>query len=255
MKALIVDDHPHLVENLATTVPWREMGFTQVHTAYSGLEAMETIRRTPVQVLVTDIRMPGLNGLELIERARRLQPEIGCILLTGYADFDYARKAIELQAFRYLMKPVVHEELIETVRSLTFDKLPLAGPEMGLPDENRAEESAHLEPERRINHSKLLDAVHRYIQENMGRDVTLAAIARFVYLHPVYLSKLYKEATGMNLSEYILSARMERAKELLRSSPLKIFEVCQAVGYRSTQHFISEFRKAVGVTPKQFKDG
>lgn len=104
---------------MATTIPWSEHEVTEVHRAYSGPEALQTLSIHPVHILVTDIRMPGMSGLELIEQTRRLYPHIDCILLTGYAEFPYAKRAIELQAASYLIKPVRDEELLQTVRSIT----------------------------------------------------------------------------------------------------------------------------------------
>lgn len=250
LSVLIVDDHPHLVEHLQTIIPWSELNVTRVFPAFSGREAWETVLRTPIDILITDIRMPGMSGLELIEKTRAVRPEISCILLTGYAEFEYARKAIELQTFRYLMKPVRLEELIACIRELAAGRR--------FPDSNHAPVSQDS-PEspddgKSPGSQKLVDAVHDYVRKHLDGDVTLTAIAEHVFLHPVYLSKLYKETTGSNLSEFILTARMDRAKELLRQSPMKIYEICEAVGYRSTQHFITEFKKAVGVTPKQYRD-
>lgn len=306
-SVLIVDDHRHLVESLMTVIPWASLGLADVHGAYSGTEALELLRRERIDLLLTDIRMPGMNGLELIEQARELNGRIHCVLLTGYAEFEYARRAIELQAFRYLMKPVRPDELIACVRLLTAgtEQAPVeaaearppigeagdaahapsgsaareagAGkasaaseasdfmsqegvsraPSAGAADaEGQGAASAASRPaEARTHQLKLVEAVHRFVREHLADAATLSAIAAHVHLHPVYLSRWYKDTTGKNLSEYILEARMERARELLADSALKIYEIGQAVGYRSAQHFITEFKKAVGVTPKAYRDG
>ncbi len=109
---LLVDDHKHLVESMMTTIDWKKLGIEDVYGAYSGDEALACIRTQSIDVLVTDIRMPGLSGLELIEQARQLHEGIVCILLTGYSEFQYAKRAIELQAIQYLLKPVRDEELL-----------------------------------------------------------------------------------------------------------------------------------------------
>jgi YesN/AraC family two-component response regulator len=116
-KLLIVDDHKHLVQSLATTIPWEDYEITEVYQAYSGYEAIELMSIHSIHVLVTDIRMPGISGLELIERVRAEWPLIDSILLTGHSEFQYAKRAIELQAISYLLKPVRDEELIQAVQS------------------------------------------------------------------------------------------------------------------------------------------
>ncbi|XID95883.1 response regulator [Paenibacillaceae bacterium WGS1546] len=116
MKSLlVVDDEKHYADSLADTIPWTTIGIAQVRKAYSGSEALALMEAYPVDILMTDIRMPRMNGLELIALARRRLPGLKCLLLTGYADFDYARKAVELQAIDYLMKPAKDEQLLETM--------------------------------------------------------------------------------------------------------------------------------------------
>jgi len=255
VAVLIVDDHKHLVESLLSCVPWEEAGVTGVHGAYSGGEALETLRSKNIGILVTDIRMPGMSGLELIERARADRPELQCILLTGHAEFEYARRAIELQTFRYLMKPVRTNELVETVRLLTASsRAPAAEAAAAEPAAPEPPAELPAEPaEAKDYRRKTVEAVHEFVRERLGADVTLTAIAERVHLHPVYLSKLYKETTGTKLSDYILNVRIDKAKELLLRSPMKIYEISEAVGYRSTQHFITEFKKIVGMTPKAYQ--
>lgn len=113
MKSLlVVDDEKHYADSLADTIAWTTLGISRVWKAYSASEALTLMESLPVDILMTDIRMPHMNGLELIEQARRRFPGLKCLLLTGYADFDYARKAIELQALDYLMKPAKDEQLL-----------------------------------------------------------------------------------------------------------------------------------------------
>lgn len=116
---MIVDDHEHIVDSLAATLPWEDVHIQHVYRAYSGIEAMQLIEKHHVDILVTDIRMPVMNGLELIEQAKAIQPHMQCILLTGYAQFEYAKRAIELQAIDYLIKPVKDDELLHIVGNIT----------------------------------------------------------------------------------------------------------------------------------------
>jgi two-component system response regulator YesN len=109
---LVVDDEKHYADSLADTIPWTTLGISRVLKAYSASEALALMESFPVDILMTDIRMPRMNGLELIEQARLRIPGLKCLLLTGYADFDYARRAIELQALDYLMKPAKDEQLL-----------------------------------------------------------------------------------------------------------------------------------------------
>lgn len=108
---LIVDDEAHWVENLADYKPWNEMGIDVVHKAYSGFEALELVKIYPIHIVLTDIMMPEFSGLELIEEICEIRKDVICILLSGYSEFEYAKQAIRLNAFEYLLKPIRDEEL------------------------------------------------------------------------------------------------------------------------------------------------
>jgi len=113
---LIVDDEPHVVERLTATIDWASEGIGQVHGAYSADEALALLQVCSVDIVITDIRMPGMNGLELIAEIKSRWPKTKCILLSGYSDFEYAREAILHETKDYLLKPVKVPELLQSVR-------------------------------------------------------------------------------------------------------------------------------------------
>lgn len=115
IQLLIVDDEAHWVDNLADHKPWEQLGVDVVHKAYSAFEALELMNTYPIDIVITDIRMPELSGLELIDEIRKRKPDAVCVLLTGHSEFDYAKQAVSLQAFDYLLKPVKDEELFRVV--------------------------------------------------------------------------------------------------------------------------------------------
>ncbi|WP_167859770.1 response regulator [Paenibacillus cymbidii] len=115
MQLLIVDDEESVVDSLAGNIPWSEHGFETVHRALSGEEALRIVAAEPIDVVVSDIRMPGMDGVALIGRIRELSRRTKCLLLTGYADFAYAQEAIRSGAFNYLLKPVHYDELVQAV--------------------------------------------------------------------------------------------------------------------------------------------
>lgn len=115
-ELLIVDDESFVTDNLSTTFPWEDLGIEAVHTANSANEALTIFETRNIHVVITDIRMPGMSGLELIDRIHAISAKTKCILLSGYSDFQYAQKAVSSQAEAYLLKPVREDELMETVR-------------------------------------------------------------------------------------------------------------------------------------------
>ncbi|OKP95712.1 response regulator [Paenibacillus sp. P46E] len=115
IELLLVDDETYVTESLARTIPWEVLGVREIYQAASATEALEILERQSIDIIVTDISMPGMDGLQLIEAATARWPNLRCILLTGYSDFGYAKKAIQLQAIDYILKPVSDEEFMLSV--------------------------------------------------------------------------------------------------------------------------------------------
>lgn len=112
IEILLVDDESYVTESLAQTIPWQELGIHKVYQASSAMEALDILEEQSIDIMVTDIRMPGMDGLQLIETVAGRWPNIRSLLLTGHSDFEYAKKAIQLQAFDYILKPVNDEEFV-----------------------------------------------------------------------------------------------------------------------------------------------
>jgi two-component system response regulator YesN len=117
-QLVLVDDETSVVDSLAETIPWQDIGITHVHKAYSGFEALEILKTNSIDIMITDVRMPEMNGLVLLEHVQRNWKTIKCILLSGHADFDYAQQAIRHNVYEYLLKPVRNEELLFQVERI-----------------------------------------------------------------------------------------------------------------------------------------
>ncbi|WP_182299860.1 response regulator transcription factor [Cohnella cholangitidis] len=115
---LIVDDETHLVDSLAESLDWSSLGIESVWKAYSAYEAIERMKAQSVDILVTDVRMPGMSGLELIAYVNRHHRKVKSVLLTGHAEFAYAKEAVQAQAMDYLLKPVRAEVLEQCLKRI-----------------------------------------------------------------------------------------------------------------------------------------
>ncbi|MFC4778163.1 response regulator [Paenibacillus sp. GCM10023252] len=114
-QIMIVDDEPSVVNGLAERIDWCSLGISEVHKAFSPKEALEILTRTTIDLMITDIRMPGMNGIELVERIHAINSRTRCIILTGFSDFDYVKNAMRHNVSDYLVKPVDNEELLESL--------------------------------------------------------------------------------------------------------------------------------------------
>ncbi|MBE7721240.1 response regulator transcription factor [Lacrimispora indolis] len=245
MKLIIVDDEPKIRKGLFKLLEAQEgfkvTGvFEDVHSALKALYELEA------DVIITDIKMPEVSGLELIRQIRERNLNIRIIILSGYSNFSYAQKAIELGVTRYLLKPTDPRELLSVLREVERELLPEA-PEY----EGRQGQAADGENE--IGNLLVVKAI-QYIEVHYGGKITLKDMARELHLSPNYLCELFKRHTGKNLMEYVTEYRMQKAKFYLNHVEYKVADVAEMVGYKEAKYFSSAFKKAYGITPLEYRN-
>jgi len=238
----LVDDETYILEMLRDVFPWAEMGFDVVACCGSARDMLGYLRNNSVDVMLTDIVLGGETGLELSASARQLSPEIIIIILSAHSEFEYARTAMRLNVFDYLLKPVTHES-VATCFSAVKDKLDII---RNL--NNNQESSVGEETNYRVN------LIKSYIDKHCGEDISLESMASLVSMNPAYFSRFFKRHEGVQFSDYLARRRMEKAIELLQDPRNKIFEICAKVGYYGKQSFYKQFRRHTGRTPVQYRD-
>lgn len=206
-----------------------------------GLHALTLCKALKPDLLITDIRMPGLNGLELIEQVSALSPQTKIIIISGYTDFEYARRALTLHAFDYLLKPIDEETLMCSVRRAERIIHARSG-ETGTAEDAGGPGAQEDSVERAL----------RYIREHYSENLTLKNVARSVFLNPNYFSSAFKKRKGVNFSEYLTALRMEKARHLLDTG-MKIYEVSRNVGYQDPKYFAKLFKKHCGCIPREYR--
>lgn len=242
-KVIAADDEAYMREALEKLISWEKMECTLLSVCRNGKELVEKIEDMRPDIVVTDIRMPLMDGLEVCRYVYETCPEVPVIILSAYADFEYARKAIHYNACEYVLKIAVLEELPGAVEKAA-GRL-----------EKQQEESAFTEKEEGEKDTEsLYNQMARYIEENYQSKITLDDIAEKLHANRSYLSRLYKSRSGINLFDDILRRRIEKAKEYMDSTDWKIYEVSEAVGFDDTGYFSRVFRKYSGMSPKEYKN-
>ena len=332
----------------------------------NGRDALKFITEHHVDVLLSDIQMPFLNGIELVSQVKEKNPDIEVLFFSGYDDFSYVKAALSLKAVNYILKPIdpdeFHKLLTDIVEHLDSHKIKFTNSEQYI--EAHFHDVTHEIHHSKISHasidattnlllqniertikskqsellsqqvhelldiyadipnlshiyirhtcttllkmllsvlpaqsyetlqniakdvyrfrhfsdivkmiesylSQVIDSfqqeqnassyaiyqVEQYIHTHYKEDLSLNVLADLVYLNPNYLSNMFAQVTGCTLNKYIKQFRMEKAKELLLNTNMKVTDISQAVGYPNTSYFCKSFQKLYGTTPERFRQG
>jgi YesN/AraC family two-component response regulator len=246
-----VDDEAVITDSLARMFQANTRFALDVFTAYSAMDALELMRlpaRAPVQmqsggidIIITDIEMPGLSGVDLLKQIRARWPRCQVIFLTCHEEFEYAYQAVQYHAARYVFKNEGDEVLLDAVAECIA----------------AIEASTMTTPPPESAYQKTNDpAINRalaYIYEHLDGDLTLYAVSEKVALNPSYLSRRFKKITGKNLADTVADLRVAKAQRLLDETPYRINRVATLVGYELPAHFTKMFKRRTGLTPHEYR--
>lgn len=255
-KLLIVDDEQVIRQGLSM-LPWEENGIEIVGLLKNGVEAEEWINNFEVDILLTDIRMPGVSGIELAKITLQNYPCAKVILLTGYGEFEYAKAAVSLGVFDYILKPSNPREIMECVKGACqkyeeerSTKIRLKEMETKLQDF-----SVLIRPTEEILDDKedRIDKIIQFIYSNYNKELTLSVLAEEFHFTTVYLSHYIKKETGYTFLEILTSVRMYYAAKYLKDSKMKNGEICHKVGISDERYFGQIFKKKYGMTPYEYR--
>ncbi|MCL2163613.1 MAG: response regulator [Oscillospiraceae bacterium] len=244
-KLVIAEDEYEIRTGLSDYFKWDMVGFELMGQAESGKQALEIIDNNEVDVLLTDIVMPDMTGIELAAELSIRKPNIKIVFLSGYRDFEYAQQAISYRVKKYLTKPTKYHELLETFMELKN--------ELDLEKRTFPIKQLINYTEDEISPGKTIIAVNKYVSDNY-KDASLKKAAEIVHMNPYYLSKFYKEKTGRNFSDLVLSHKMKHAAQFIKTSDDMVYEISEKVGYSNSKNFTRTFKKYFGVSPREYKD-
>lgn len=250
---VIIDDNQMAVHALVKTTDWEKLGCQVVGTASDGYEGLEIIREFRPDFVVTDIRMPGYSGLELIRLLTQQGYPGKFIIITGYEEFEYARRAIQYGVSDFLTKPVSAEDLEKSIEKIRFR----AKKEHVFSREEEAEDSLQRQlldiRNRKGSYSPAVRTALEYIDENLYSDLSLGVICDELSISTSWFSKLFKREVGIGFLTYLTMVKMNMAKRLLQDPQNKVYEVAEMLGYHDYTYFFQVFKKWFGHSPTETK--
>lgn len=248
LKVLIVEDEEIIRCGLVDTIDWAGMNCRVAAVASTGTEGLEAIRESRPDIVLADIRMPGMSGIDMIERARKENIPFHSILLTSYAEFEYARRALEMRVSSYLLKPVDEEQLRLAVMRIHEERGGSAKPDAEeLPEALRRAEEAMGG----VEDPYVMIAIDR-IRTDYAERISIEGIAEEQFVSASYLSRRFKAATGYTFLELLNMWRIRKAIHLLTRSALSISEISDQTGFSDYKHFCAVFKRYVDMSPREF---
>lgn len=238
LDVLLVDDEIMIREGFKRLFDWEAHDCQIVGEAADGVEALEKIDAYLPDLVIMDINIPIMNGLQVIQKARLKHPQMAFVIVSGYDDFSYCQQALRMRITDYILKPVNYEEFGTCIDNL----------KISLFQEKTATGEEPQEQEERV-----IMSMTRYLQQHLSEEISLSVLAEEFHLSAQYVSQMFKSEIGVNFLTYLTNIRMEHAKKLLLTTSLSIAEVAEQSGYGDYRVFSKSFRKHEGITPSQYR--
>lgn len=245
LKVLIVEDEEMIRRGIVLTVDWSSLDCVVVAEASNGEEGLEAALRYNPTLIITDVKMPKMDGIEMLSRLRELGSSAYVIFLTAYDTFEYAQNAIRLGAADYILKPFHDGDLEKAITSIRRRYL----------DQEKAAPSLSDPGLKKGDKSKYVQSAIACIEENYADPtLSISAIAGTLGISEGHLSHTFKKETDSTLLAYLTRFRIHKAMELLQDCRVKVYEVAERVGYRDIAYFSATFKKMVGMSPSEYQD-
>lgn len=255
-RMLIVDDEQFERDGIKYLLNKHRIP-VHIAEAEDGAQALEYVAENPVHILMTDIKMQYVDGLKLVEEVRKINPTMKIIISSAYGEFEYARKAIDFQVQRYLLKPIDIDEFISLITQLIRqcqEHLESEQKEQRRQSDGRELSRAGEVDDHAESNRKVIRRVLEILDNEYACDINLDSIAARVYLSPSYLSHLFKKETGESLIKHMTKLRLSKASYYLRHTNKRIVDIGEEVGLPNLSYFCALFKHHYGYTPAKYRE-
>lgn len=257
-SVVVVDDEYWIRSLVCSYIPTEDEGFVLLGEARDGIDGLELCQKVNPDILITDIKMPGFGGLELLEAVKKMSPDTQVIIISGYEEFEYARRALKNGVLDYLIKPIeksfVHKALFQAagiLKDIRKEKKLYAEMQNEVLRLDRIFSSSCELPT--IQDQRIQRAIN-FICKNYSRDISLDEAASEAAMNPNYFSECFKKSMGQGFCDFLTVYRLQRAAELLLNPELKIRDIALQTGFRDPNYFSRIFKRATGHSPSECRN-
>lgn len=246
-KVMLVDDEPSVCKGLSKIIDWYGCGFQVADTAFNGLDAYEKHMENHFDLIITDLKMPKMGGIELLKKIYASEYPCQVIIVSAYGEFSYAQEAMQYGVDYYLLKPI-EETVMEGYLSQIKEKLDAHEKPMSqIPD------SEQIENQYRMASNGVVPEIKNYINTHFHEQLSLNSLAVKYSFSPVYLGRIFKQEIGMTYSEYLRNIRINAACDMLRDKEISINDIPGKVGFKDINYFYSQFKRVKKMTPNRYR--
>ncbi|MDQ1004726.1 YesN/AraC family two-component response regulator [Neobacillus niacini] len=241
-KILLVDDERWVRTALKWTINKLNLPLQVIHECQNGLEALDWIKMNEVDLILTDIRMPVMDGLSLVKELSTLNESYEVIVISVHDEFQFVQQAIRSGVTDYLLKPIEENEIKACLEKWLNKK------------SNEDNTSKQMLAEKDTLPLSTIDRILDYIEKTPLDQITLKEAAESIHINPSYLSQLFKQQLNKKFVDYITELRIEESKRLLQNTTLRMSEIAERVGYSDLAYFSNNFKKIVGSSPSEYRN-
>ncbi len=238
IKLLIADDEDTIRNGIGKYIQLHTDRFDKIYLAANGQEAVDIIYRDKPDIMFLDVQMPLLDGIEVMQEAKRADILPYTMILSAYDEFKYCQQALRLGAKEYLLKPVRSSDILRMVNRAA-DEL------FGI------QEEIQIKPMEEKNY--IVDLAKEYVEEHYYENLMLTDVARKAGISPGYLSTLFQKQLSKGFVDYLNEIRIEHACTYLQQNYLKTYEIAYKVGFKDEKYFSKVFKKIKGMSPSEYR--
>lgn len=245
LSVVIVEDEYYVRKGLVQTFDWASLDCEVIGEAANGREGEQIIIELKPDLVIADIEMPVVNGIEMVKALKSKQCKSEYIFLTAHQKFSYVHSALKLEAMDYLLKPFSYDDLAECIRKVKI--------RLNKVDSETAKTLLLTEETMNAKSLYIKDAIN-YVREHYSEDITIPGMAQHLNISEAYFCRLFKKETGYTFGRYLTHYRIHVAAQMLTRLPIKVSDAAEQTGFTDPNYFSSTFKRIMHMSPSKYQE-